>query len=95
MEAQTAGGEAGGERQEDSMRFHPDDIGDRQGDERRDRAAEAHSLYFSDYCIEAGVLACHFCGSFEPDIELVVIVQDAGEPVRVCLNCAEESAHGL
>ena len=75
------------------MRFHPEDIGDRQGDERRDRAAEARTrtnpLYFSDYCIEAGVLACHFCGTFEPEAELLrVQVDEDGNWERICGECS-------
>ena len=74
------------------MTFHPEDIGDRQGDERRDRAAEANAsanpLYHADFCIEAGVSACHFCGSFEPEAELVKVqVDEDGNWERMCGEC--------
>ena len=77
------------------MTFHPEDIGDRQGDERRDRAAEAHALYFSDYCIEAGVSACHFCRSFEPEAELIrVQVDEDGNWERICQECVGTYSEG-
>ena len=81
------------------MTFHPEDIGDRQGDERRDRAAEARTrtnpLYFSDYCLEAGVSTCHFCGSFEPEAELVrVQVDEDGNWEQACQECVGTYSEG-
>lgn len=47
-------------------------------------------FYFQDYCIEAGVEQCHFCGIFVEAEEFRLIhVDDPGNLQPVCLECIE------